>query len=85
MSAIIIIIIIIIMMRTVEMERKRQLQIGTCHLPLQGLNHELLQLLTFNTPRKELRVESRKEALWALGKTGRTGVQMVRYSQEKIL
>ena len=27
-----------------------RLQIGTCHLPLQGLNHVLLQLLTFNTP-----------------------------------
>ena len=26
-----------------------QLQTGTCHLPLQGLKHELLQLLTFNT------------------------------------
>ena len=27
-----------------------QLHIGTCHLPLQGLYHELQQLLTFNTP-----------------------------------
>ena len=27
-----------------------QLQIGTWHLPLRGLNHEPLQLLTFNTP-----------------------------------
>ena len=26
-----------------------QLQVGTCHLPLQGVNYELLQLLTFNT------------------------------------
>ena len=26
------------------------LQIGTCHLPLQGSNYELLQLLTFNIP-----------------------------------
>ena len=52
-----------------------QLQIGTCHLPLQGLNHVLLQLLTFNTLWKEYRVESRNEALCALGKTGRTGLQ----------
>ena len=27
-----------------------QLRIVTCHLPPQRLNHELLQLLTFNTP-----------------------------------
>ena len=27
-----------------------QLQIGTSQLPLQGLNHVLLQMLTFNTP-----------------------------------
>ena len=26
-----------------------QLQIGTCHLPLQGLYHVLLHLLSFNT------------------------------------
>ena len=38
------------------------------HLPLQGLNHEPLQLLTFNTPWKALRVEIRREALCALGK-----------------
>ena len=62
-----------------------QLQIGTCHLPLQGLNHALRQLLTFTTPWKELRVESRNEALCALGKTGRTGLQIVRYFQEPIL
>ena len=35
---------------------------GNCHLPLQGLNHVLLQLLIANTPWKELRVESRSEA-----------------------
>ena len=51
---------------------------GTCHLPLPRLNHVLLQLLTFNTPWKELRVESRNKALCALGKqgTGRTGLQI---------
>ena len=68
------------------------LQIGTCHghlpstyLPLWGLNHVLLQLLTFNTPWKEFRVEDRNEALCAQGKAGRTGLQMVRYFQEPIL
>ena len=51
---------------------------GTCRLPLPRLNHMLLQLLTFNTPWKELRVESRYKALCALGKqgTGRTGLQI---------
>lgn len=54
------------------------LQIGTCHghyLPLQGLNHVLLHLLIFQTPPpstpgswKELRVESRIEALCSSGK-----------------
>ena len=37
--------------------------IGTCHLPLQGLNQVLLYPLTFNTPWKELRVEKRNETL----------------------
>ena len=55
---------------------KCQLPIGTCRLPLQGLNHEWLQLLTFNTLWKEFRVESRNETLCALGKTGRTGLWM---------
>ena len=65
---------------------KLAFSIGTCHLPLQGLNHVLLQLLTFNTPLKEFRVESRTEAdTEALGKTGRTGLQIVRYFQEPIL
>ena len=44
------------------------LQIGTCHLPLQGLNYEPLQLLTFNTLQKEFRVEIRNEAFCALEK-----------------
>ena len=39
------------------------------------LNHVLLQLLMFNTPGKELRVESRNEVLYAQGETGRTGLQ----------
>ena len=66
-----------------------QLQIdtchGTCHLPLQGLNQVLLQLLTFNIPWKEFSVESRNEALCALGKTGRTDLQIVIHFQELIL
>ena len=37
------------------------LQTGTCHLPLQGLNYEPLQLPTFNTPWKEFRVEIRND------------------------
>jgi len=52
-----------------------RLQAGTCHLPLQRSNYELLQLLTFNTPWKEFRVEIRNEALCVLGKTSRTGPQ----------
>ena len=62
-----------------------QLQIGTYHGHLPLLNHELLQLLTFNTSWKEFRVENRNEALCALGKTGRTGLQIIRYFQELIL
>ena len=59
-----------------------QLQTGTRRLPLQGLSQELLQLLTFNTPWKEFWAEIRNEALCALGKTGRTGHQIVRSSWE---
>ena len=40
--------------------------VDTCPPPLQKFNGVLLQLLSFNTPWKELRVESRQEAsvLW---------------------
>ena len=69
----------------VKLKKHCQLKIGTCHLPLQGLNHKLLWLLTFNTSWKEFRVEIRNEALCALGKPSRTGLQIVRYYQEKIL
>lgn len=62
-----------------------QLESGTCHLPLQRLNLELPQLLTLSTPWKELRVEIRSKTLCALGKTGRTGLQIVGYFQGKIL
>ena len=59
--------------------------IGTCHLPLQGLNYESLQLLTFNTPERSSgwRSEMRHSVLWK--KTGRRGLQIVRYFQETIL
>ena len=52
------------------------LAVGTCHLPLQGLNQVVLQLLTFNTLWKELRIESGNEALSARGKTVRAGLQI---------
>ena len=42
-----------------------ELEFGTCHQPLHGLNHEPLQLLTHSTPWVELRVETRSEALCA--------------------
>ena len=55
---------------------KLALTVGTCHLPLRGLNQVLLQLLTFNTLWKEFRVERRNEALCAWGKTIRAGLQI---------
>ena len=64
---------------------KVALAMGTCPLPLQGLNIVLLQLLTFNSPCKEFREESRNEALYAQGETGRTGLQIARYFHELIL
>ena len=57
---------------------------GTCHLSLQGslINH-VLQRLTFSTPEGSLRwkVEMKYSVLW---KTGRTGLQVVRYFKEPI-
>ena len=47
------------------------------------LNWTELQLLTLNIHWKEFRVEIRNEALCALGKTSRTGLQFVRYFQVK--
>ena len=44
------------------------LEMGTCHLPLQGLNHELLHLLSLDKQLKDFKVETRSEALCALGK-----------------
>ena len=64
---------------------KLALAMGTCHLPLQGSDCVLLRLLTFNNLWKEFKVGSRKQALCAQGKTGRTSLQIVRYFQEPIL
>lgn len=55
---------------------KLALAMGTGHLPPQGLNYVLLQLPTFNTPLKGAQVENSNEALCALGKMGRTGLQI---------
>ena len=44
-----------------------ELKFGTCHQPLHGLKHEPLQLPTRNTLLVDLRVETRSEALCALG------------------
>ena len=49
-------------------ETPRQPQIGTCRLPLQGLNRVLPQLLICNKPLKRAQGESRNEALCAPGK-----------------
>ena len=54
---------------------KLALAMDPCHPPLQGLNQVLLQLLTFIISWKKFRV-SRNEALFAWGKTGRTGLQI---------
>lgn len=40
---------------------------GTCHLPLEGLNRVLSQLLTFSVQGKKLKVESRNQAVCAVG------------------
>lgn len=53
-----------------------------CYPNPQGLSHWKLQSLTFNTPRKEFRVEIRNEVFCTLGKTGRTGLWIFRYFQE---
>ena len=66
---------------------KWALGMGACHPPLQGLNHELLQLLTFSIPWKEFRVEIINEALYDLEKTNKKKWQnrfSDRYFQETI-
>ena len=64
---------------------KLALALGACHLPLQGLHHVLLQLLTFNTSWRssEWRAEIRQSVL--RGETGRATLQIIRCSQEPIL
>ena len=56
--------------------RKLALAMATCLPPLRGFNNALLQLLTPSTPREELRVESRNEALSAAGEAGGTRLQI---------
>ena len=63
---------------------EQQWQMSTCHLLLQGLSHVLLQLLTFNNPWREFRVESRNEALCLWGKNWKDR-SSDRYFQELIL
>ena len=60
----------------VDVNYKLALAISTCHLPLQGLNHVLLQLLICNTPWKEFGLESRNKALLCFGKTGITSLRI---------
>ena len=64
---------------------KLALAMGTCRLLSQGLNQVLLQLLTLPHPLKGIQDGEQKwGTLWS-GKTGWTGLQIVRYSQELIL
>ena len=49
------------------------------HLPLQELNHVLLQLLIVNTLWKEFRVESRNRHFVFGTKTGKTSLQILGY------
>ena len=67
-----------------------ELEVGNCHLPRCGLNHELLQLLILKgaTPPEGSsgwRSRVRHSVLGVRGGTGRTGLQGVRYFQENIL
>ena len=62
-------------------------QIGTCHGCLPSTSTRVTSRAVAGTapptPMKEFRMESRNEAF--CGKTGRTGLQIVRYSQELFL
>ena len=59
--------------------------VDTCPPPPQEFSRVLLQLLTFSTPWKKLRMEVKNEAPCILGKTGSAGFQIIRYFQEKTL
>ena len=70
----------------------RRLSTTNWHLPLADAIYLykdyimlLLQLLILNTVLKGVQSENRNEALCALGKTGKTGLQIIRYFQELIL
>lgn len=58
-----------------------KLQTGTCQSASTRIKSRPLQLLTFNTSGKEFSVEIRNAALCALGRTGRTSLQI----EQKIL
>ena len=64
---------------------KLALAMGTCRLLPQGLNQVLLQLLTLPHPLKGVQDGEQKWGTLCSGKTGWTGLQIVRYSQELIL
>ena len=81
--------------RIYDHEGALSIQIGTCHGHLPSTSTRIksctaVAALIFNTPGKEFRIESRNEALFAQGagewgRTGRIGLQIVRYLQEQIL
>ena len=50
-----------------DVNYKLAFSIGTCHLPLRGLNHAPLQLLNFNTPERS----SGGEQKWGTGCSGK--------------
>ena len=58
-----------------------------CHLPSISIRikSSTVAAADFRDSLKEFRVENRNKVLWAQGKTGRTGLQIVRYFQETTL
>ena len=56
---------------------------GACHLPLQGLNHVLRQLLTSNTPWRSSGWRAEMRHLYSQ-KPGMTDLQIIRYSWKLI-
>ena len=58
-----------------------------CHLPSISIRikSSTVAAADFRDCLKEFRVENRNKVLWAQGKTGRTGLQIVRCFQKKIL
>ena len=58
-------------------------RLSPAHLPPKGLSHQPLQPLSLNTPQKSsgMRSGTRHPAFW---KTGRTGLQIIKYFQETL-